>query len=154
MDTEAIRQPILAQSTRLALEHLDKELQRGFDMSLVLTTADGDPTYYEADSGGVPDQDVLRRLNAEVAGEEEVKVEEEEVVEEEGEIKEEEKEQKSPHEWWGPMFLKGFTFIDVNMDIPLPADADTNTIVSKMANGLLKVTFGKKPPKNIDVSES
>jgi len=71
MDTKAVRQPTLAQSTRLALEHLDRELQRGFEMSLVLTTADGDPTYYDADSGGVPDQDVLRRLNAEVAGKEE-----------------------------------------------------------------------------------
>ena len=82
-----------------------------------------------------------------------IKAEKPKMLEKEN-IKEEEKEQKSPHEWWGPMFLKGFTFIDVNMDIPLPADADTNTIVSKMANGLLKVTFGKKPPKNIDVSES
>ena len=69
-------------------------------------------------------------------------------------LKEEEKEQDPHKEWFGPMFWKGFTFIDVNMDIPLPADADTDTIVSKMANGLLKVTFGKKPPKKIDVSES
>jgi len=69
-------------------------------------------------------------------------------------IKEEEKEHESPHECCGPTFWKGFTFIDVNMDVPLPADADTDTIVSKMANGLLKVTFGKKPPKNINVSES
>ncbi len=71
MDTEAIRQPILAPSTRLALEQLDKELQRGFDMSLVLTTADGGPAYSDPDSGSVPDLDVLRRLNAEVAGKEE-----------------------------------------------------------------------------------
>ncbi|MFX0030963.1 MAG: Hsp20/alpha crystallin family protein [Candidatus Hermodarchaeota archaeon] len=71
-------------------------------------------------------------------------------------VKEEEKEEKeeSHHDWHSPLFWKGFTFIDVNMDIPLPTDADTDTIVSKMANGLLKVTFGKKPPKKIDVSES
>ena len=69
-------------------------------------------------------------------------------------VKEETREYGSPHGWCGPVFLKGFTFIDVNMDIPLPADANTDTIVSKMANGLLKVTFGKKPPKKIDISES
>ena len=69
-------------------------------------------------------------------------------------LKEEEKGQESPQECCGPTFFKGFTFIDVNMDIPLPIDADTDTIVSKMANGLLKVTFGKKPPKNIDVNEN
>ncbi|MFX1377111.1 MAG: Hsp20/alpha crystallin family protein [Promethearchaeota archaeon] len=69
-------------------------------------------------------------------------------------VKEEEKEKETPHEWFSSMFWKGFTFSDVNMDIPLPADADVDTIVSKMANGLLKVTFGKKPPKNINVSES
>ena len=69
-------------------------------------------------------------------------------------IKEETKEHGSPHGWCDPSFWKGFTFIDVNMDIPLPADANTDTIVSKMANGLLKVTFGKKPPKKIDISES
>jgi HSP20 family molecular chaperone IbpA len=69
-------------------------------------------------------------------------------------VKQEEKEQDSPHDWWGPMFWKGFTFIEVNMDIPLPVDADTETIISKMANGLLKITFSKKPPKNIDVNEN
>ena len=69
-------------------------------------------------------------------------------------IKEEAEEQGSSNECCGPVFWKGFTFIDVNMDIPLPVDADTDTIVSKMANGLLKVTFSKKPPKNIDISEN
>ncbi|MFW9942908.1 MAG: Hsp20/alpha crystallin family protein [Candidatus Thorarchaeota archaeon] len=69
-------------------------------------------------------------------------------------LQEETKEQESPKEWYWPNFWKGFTFIDVNMDIPLPIDADTDTIVSKMANGLLKVTFNKKPPKKIDVSEN
>ena len=69
-------------------------------------------------------------------------------------LQEEKKEQESPKEWYWPSFWKGFMFIDVNMDIPLPIDADTDTIVSKMANGLLKVTFNKKPPKKIDVSEN
>jgi len=69
-------------------------------------------------------------------------------------VEEEPKEEGSPHEWFGPIFSKGFTFIEVNMDIPLPVDADTDTIVSKMANGLLKVTFSKKPPKKIDISET
>jgi len=71
MDTEATRQPILAPSTKLALERLDRELHRGFDMSLVLTTADGDPAYSDPDSDSMPDLDELRRLNAEVAGQEE-----------------------------------------------------------------------------------
>ncbi|NHJ24775.1 MAG: Hsp20/alpha crystallin family protein [Candidatus Lokiarchaeota archaeon] len=48
---------------------------------------------------------------------------------------------------------KGFTFIDVNMDIPLPSDADENTITSKMANGLLRISMGKKPAKNINIGE-
>jgi HSP20 family molecular chaperone IbpA len=67
-------------------------------------------------------------------------------------IKEKPEEETAPHECCGPFFQKGFTFIDVDMDIPLPADAQTNSIVSKMANGLLKITMGKKPPKSIDVS--
>ncbi|MFW9872949.1 MAG: Hsp20/alpha crystallin family protein [Candidatus Thorarchaeota archaeon] len=75
-------------------------------------------------------------------------------IPEKGNVKEEAKEQELPHECCGPMFWKGFTFIEVNMDIPLPIDADTDTIVSKMANGLLKVTFSKKPPKKIDISEN
>ncbi|MFX0083871.1 MAG: Hsp20/alpha crystallin family protein [Candidatus Hodarchaeota archaeon] len=69
-------------------------------------------------------------------------------------VKKEIKEQESSHDWCGAIFWKGFTFIEVDMDIPLPVDADTDTIVSKMANGLLKVTFGKKPPKKIDVSDN
>ena len=69
-------------------------------------------------------------------------------------LKEKPEEEGSPNYWFGPSFWKGFTFIDVNMDIPLPADADTESIVSKMANGLLKITFSKKPAKKIDISES
>ncbi len=48
---------------------------------------------------------------------------------------------------------KTFIFIDVDLDIPLPLGADTDTIKSAMSNGLLKIKIGKKPAKNIDVSE-
>ena len=47
----------------------------------------------------------------------------------------------------------GFRFIDVNIDVPLPADADENFISSKMANGLLRITVTKKPAKNIDIND-
>jgi len=67
-------------------------------------------------------------------------------------LEEKPEEEGVSHEGFGPFFWKGFTFIEVNMDIALPADADTDTIISKMANGLLKITFGKKPAKKIDVS--
>ncbi|MFW9821896.1 MAG: Hsp20/alpha crystallin family protein [Candidatus Thorarchaeota archaeon] len=69
-------------------------------------------------------------------------------------VKEPTEEGTASNECCGPSFWKGFTFIEVDMDIVLPADADTETIVSKMANGLLKITFGKKPPKKIDISEN
>ena len=52
-----------------------------------------------------------------------------------------------------PFMFKGFRFIDVNMDVPLPADADENKITSRMTNGLLRVIIGKKPAKPIDISE-
>jgi len=39
------------------------------------------------------------------------------------------------------------------MDIPLPADADENTISSKLTNGLLRITIGKKLAKKIDINE-
>jgi HSP20 family molecular chaperone IbpA len=69
-----------------------------------------------------------------------------------------EKEGKEPKEkqegYYGfPFHGMGFRFIDVNMDIPLPADADENSVSSKMGNGLLRITIGKKPAKNIDISE-
>lgn len=51
-----------------------------------------------------------------------------------------------------PFLGKGFSFVDVNMDIPLPVDANEDTIVSKMANGLLKITMGKKPAKIININ--
>ncbi len=80
-----------------------------------------------------------------------IKAEKPKIPEKEG-IKEKPEEEQSGNECCAPNFGKGFTFIDVNMDIHLPADADTDTILSKMANGLLKITFGKKPAKTIDVS--
>ena len=50
-------------------------------------------------------------------------------------------------------FLKYFfTFIDVDMDIVLPADADLDSIKSIMSNGVLKIKLGKKPSRNIDVN--
>lgn len=69
-------------------------------------------------------------------------------------IKEKPKEKESTQDFCPPFFRKGFTFIDVDMDIPLPVDADTDTLISKMANGLLKITMSKKPAKNIDISEN
>ena len=69
-------------------------------------------------------------------------------------MKEKSEGEKSAKDWCGPVFRKGFSFIEVDMDIPLPADADTDTLVSKMANGLLKITMQKKPAKNIDINEN
>ncbi|MFX1315009.1 MAG: Hsp20/alpha crystallin family protein [Promethearchaeota archaeon] len=68
--------------------------------------------------------------------------------------KDKSKEEDSSDVCCAPFFSKGYTFIEVNMDIPLPVGADPDTIVSKMANGLLKITLGKKPAKKIDVNES
>lgn len=69
-------------------------------------------------------------------------------------LEEKPEEKNSEQEWCMPFFRKGFSFIDVDMDIPLPPDADTETLVSKMSNGLLKITMGKKPAKKIDISEN
>jgi HSP20 family molecular chaperone IbpA len=69
-------------------------------------------------------------------------------------FKENTEEKESNQDWCTPSFRRGFTFIDVDMDIPLPIDADTETLVSKMANGLLKITMSKKPAKKIDISEN
>jgi len=69
-------------------------------------------------------------------------------------LKDEPEAETSAQDCCMPFFRKGFTFVEVDMDIPLPADADTETLISKMSNGLLKITMGKKPAKNIDVSES
>ncbi len=69
-------------------------------------------------------------------------------------LKDKPEESKTTQEWCMPSFWKGFTFIDVNVDIPLPTDANTDTLTSKMANGLLKITMEKKPAKKIDISDS
>jgi len=53
-----------------------------------------------------------------------------------------------------PGFLwKMFLFIDVNIDIPLPADANIEAIKSAMSNGVLKIKIGKKPSKNINIDD-
>ena len=68
-------------------------------------------------------------------------------------VPEHEKATEEPKKEGFPFMFKGFRFIDVNMDVPLPADADENKITSKMTNGLLRVIIGKKPAKPIDISE-
>ena len=82
-----------------------------------------------------------------------IKAEKPKIPEREG-LKDEPKESKSAQNWCMPFFGKGFTFVEVNMDIPLPDDANADTLTSKMANGLLKISVGKKPAKNIDISEN
>jgi len=71
-------------------------------------------------------------------------------------VPEHEKINEEPKKQGFPFMFKGFTFIDVNMDVPLPADADENKISSRMTNGLLRVIIGKLPQpiaKPIDISE-
>ena len=68
-------------------------------------------------------------------------------------VPEREKSKEKAEKQGFPFAFRGFTFVDVNMDIPLPADADENTISSKLTNGLLRVTIGKKLAKKIDISE-
>ena len=68
-------------------------------------------------------------------------------------VPEHEKVTEEPKKQGFPFMFKGFTFIDVNMDVPLPADADENNISSRMTNGLLRVKIGKKTAKPIDISE-
>ena len=68
-------------------------------------------------------------------------------------VPEHEKGKQEPKQQGFPFMFKGFTFVDVNMDVPLPADADENKISSKMTNGLLRVIIGKKPAKPIDITE-
>ncbi|MFW9987837.1 MAG: Hsp20/alpha crystallin family protein [Candidatus Odinarchaeota archaeon] len=80
-----------------------------------------------------------------------IKAEKPKIPEREG-LKDEPKESKSAQNWYMPFFWKGFTFVEVNMDIPLPANANADTLTSKMSNGLLKISVGKKPAKNIDIS--
>ena len=68
-------------------------------------------------------------------------------------VPERENIKEKPEKQGFPFAFKGFSFVDVNMDIPLPADADENTISSKLTNGLLRITIGKKPAKKIDIIE-
>jgi len=68
-------------------------------------------------------------------------------------VPEHEKVKKEPEQQGFPFMFKGFTFVEVNMDVPLPADADENKISSRMTNGLLRVIIGKKPAKPIDITE-
>jgi HSP20 family molecular chaperone IbpA len=65
----------------------------------------------------------------------------------------EEKDVKEKEEECCGFPTRGFRFIDVNMDIPLPVDADENSVSSKMGNGLLKIQVTKKPAKNININE-
>ncbi len=46
-----------------------------------------------------------------------------------------------------------FSFVEVNLDVPLPTDANTSEIKSMMQNGLLKVKIGKKPPTSINIDD-
>jgi len=68
-------------------------------------------------------------------------------------VPEHEKSTEEPKKEGFPFMFKGFRFIDVNMDVPLPADADEDKITSKMTNGLLRVIIGKKPAKPIDITD-
>ena len=68
-------------------------------------------------------------------------------------VPEREKSKEKSEKQGFPFAFRGFSFVDVNMDIPLPADADENTISSKLTNGLLRITLGKKLAKKIDINE-
>ena len=41
---------------------------------------------------------------------------------------------------------------DINLDIPLPSDVDSEKIISRMNNGLLKIKIEKLPLKKIDIN--
>lgn len=69
------------------------------------------------------------------------------------EAEEKSKESKDQEEGF-PWMRKFFTFIDVDMDIPLPAEANEAEIKSAMANGVLKIRIGKNPPKNINIGDN
>ena len=67
---------------------------------------------------------------------------------------EQKKEGEETKEDETPGFLrKFFKFINVNMDIPLPTDANEESIKSAMAHGVLKIRIGKKEPKNININD-
>ena len=57
----------------------------------------------------------------------------------------------------GPFPFMGYWFSalwekDVNLDVPLPVDANEDGIKSIMKNGLLKIKIEKKPARKIDVN--
>jgi len=49
--------------------------------------------------------------------------------------------------------IKNFVFIDVDMDIELPENADLNTIESKMSMGILEIKIGKNPVKPLNIHD-
>ncbi len=63
------------------------------------------------------------------------------------------KDGNKPEEKIGGFMRKLFSFVDVNMDIPLPANANDQDIKSVMSNGVLKVKIGKNLPTNIDIND-
>ncbi|MFX0071936.1 MAG: Hsp20/alpha crystallin family protein [Candidatus Hermodarchaeota archaeon] len=73
---------------------------------------------------------------------------------EENETKDEKESKKNLYRGHG--FLRYFLNMlwkkGVDMDIQIPDDADENSIKSIMANGLLKIKFGKKPSKRVDIN--
>ncbi|MHA1803387.1 MAG: Hsp20 family protein [Promethearchaeota archaeon] len=64
-------------------------------------------------------------------------------------------EQKNREQGKIPCSFRGFMDFwerPINVDIPLPADANPESIKSVLKNGLLKIKIDKKPPKKIDVT--
>lgn len=47
-----------------------------------------------------------------------------------------------------------FTFIDVDMEISLPGNADETKIKPKIVNGVLLIKVSKKVAKNIDINDT
>ena len=134
------------------MKHMAKHFMRGFMGSLIPYNLEdlGDSYLITVPLVGRTKEDVkVSLLNKHLN----IKAEKPKISERET-IKETTEEEKSAQEWCIPFFWKGFTFIDINMDISLPVDANTDTLTSKMANGLLKITMEKKPAENINITES
>ncbi|MFX1257104.1 MAG: Hsp20/alpha crystallin family protein [Promethearchaeota archaeon] len=68
------------------------------------------------------------------------------------EVKEEKRTENKSKGRLDSFLRNSFTFIDVDMDIVLPADADLDSIKSAIVNGVLKIKLGKKPSKHIDIN--
>ncbi|MBD3339749.1 MAG: Hsp20 family protein [Candidatus Lokiarchaeota archaeon] len=49
-------------------------------------------------------------------------------------------------------FLNNLWQNGINMDIPLPSNANENSIKPKMTNGLLKIRIAKKTPRKVDIN--